>query len=116
EGNEIPKADTWVVSSRNSFNAVNKFIDQSPDTIYCVGNWMKEEFLKGETKSVIKSFENMKKLATDLVKQNFKSVLYFCGNEHRQELEEVLKKSPVKISKVITHQSRMTFPVVKNNF
>jgi len=55
-------------------------------------------------------------LVTDLMGQNFKSILYFCGEEHRQELEEGLKNSSVKISKVITHQSQMTFPVVKNSF
>jgi len=55
-------------------------------------------------------------LAADLTTQSFKSILYFCGEEHRQELEEGLKYSSVKISKVITHQSQMTFPIVKNNF
>src|SRR6185369_8057830 len=53
---------------------------------------------------------------TDLAKQNLKSVLYFCGEDHRQELEDGLKNSSTKISKVFTHQSQMTFPVVKNNF
>jgi len=116
EVDEIPKVETWVASSRNSFNAVKKFIDQAPSIIYCVGNWMKEEFIKIGTKSEIRSFENMKRLVTDLMGQNFKSILYFCGEEHRQELEEGLKNSSVKISKVITHQSQMTFPVVKNSF
>src|SRR5258706_12379685 len=72
--------------------------------------------IKNGVKSFIRSFENMKKFATDLEEQNFESILYFCGEEHRQELEEGLKNSSAKISKVITHQSQMTFPVVKNNF
>jgi uroporphyrinogen-III synthase len=116
EVKEIPKAEVWVISSRNSFESVKKFLDHEPGFIYCVGNWMKEELMKTRAKSGIKSFENMKKLATDLVKQSFKSILYFCGEEHRKELEEGLKNSLIKISKVITHQSQMTFPVVKNNF
>jgi uroporphyrinogen-III synthase len=114
--NEIPKAEAWVISSRNSFEAVKKFINKEPGVIYCIGNWVKEELIKTGAKSIIKSFENMKKLVTELAKQNFKSVVYFCGEEHRQELEEGLRGSLVKISKVITHQSQMTFPVVKNNF
>jgi len=116
EVNEILKAEAWVVSSRNSFSVVNKFIDQSPDTIYCVGSWIKKELLRAGAKSTIESFENMKNLATDLAKQSFKSILYFCGEEHRQELEEGFKNSSTKISKVITHQSQMTFPVIKNDF
>jgi len=116
EVKEIPKTEAWVISSRNSFASVKGFINQEPGIIYCVGNWVKEELIKVGAKSVVRSFENMKSLATDLAKQNLKSVLYFCGEDHRQELEEGLKNSSIKILKVITHQSQMTFPVVKNNF
>jgi len=113
---EIPKAEAWVISSRNSFGAVKKFIDQESDFIYCVGNWVKEELIKVGAKSEIRSFEKMKGLVTDLANQNFKAILYFCGEEHRQEFEEGLKNSSIKISKVITHQSQMTYPVIKSNF
>jgi len=116
EVKEILTAEAWIVSSRNSINAIKKFVDQSPGTIYCVGNWMKEELLMTGTKSVIWSFDNMKKLVTHLAGQNFKSILYFCGEEHRHELEEGLKDSSVKISKVITHKSQMMFPIIKKTF
>jgi len=52
-------------------------------------------------------------LTADLAQKDFRSVLYFCGEEHRQELEEGLKKFFAKISKVITHQSQMTFLLLK---
>jgi len=113
---EVPKAENWVVSSRNSWSAVKKFINQPPGSIHCVGHWMKEELVKTGIKSVIRSFENMKKLVSDLAERNFKTILYFCGEEHRQELEEGLKNSSAQISKAITHQSQMTYPVVKSNF
>jgi uroporphyrinogen-III synthase len=104
------------VSSRNSFNAIQKFISESPGVIYCIGNWMEEKLMKTGTKSMIRSFENMKKLTGVLLEQNVKSILYFCGEEHRQELEEGFKKYFVKISKVITHKSRMIYPTVKSTF
>jgi uroporphyrinogen-III synthase len=91
-------------------------VNQAPDSIHCVGHWMKEELVKTGIKSVIRSFENMKKLVSDLVGRNFKSILYFCGENHRRELEEGLKNSSAQISKVITHQSQMTYPAVKSNF
>ena len=116
EVREIPKAETWVISSRNSFNAVEKFINQTPPAIYCVGHWMKEELLRIGPKSAIISFENMTTVVADLVKQNFRSILYFCGENHRPELEEGLKNSSAKIFKVITHKSQMAFPLVKRNF
>jgi uroporphyrinogen-III synthase len=116
EVTEIKKADVWVVSSRNSINAVKKFIDQAPGSIYCIGKWTRDELRKTGTKSSIHSFVNMKKLAADLADKNFGSLLYFCGEEHRQDFEEGLQDSATKTSKVITHQSQMTFPVVKNTF
>ncbi len=116
EVNEIPKAEAWVVSSRNSIMVLKKLIDQAPAAIYCVGNWMKEELLKTGTKSEVRSFENMDKLATDLAGERFNSILYFCGKEHRQELEERLKNYLIKIKKVFTHQSQKTFPVIQNKF
>jgi uroporphyrinogen-III synthase len=116
EVNGIPKGEVWVVSSRNSLNTIRKFIDQAPTIIYCVGNWMKEELVKAGTKSEIRSFENMKKLAVDLSDQRFSSILYFCGEDHRHELEDALKNSSTKILKTITHQSQLTFPIIKNEF
>jgi uroporphyrinogen-III synthase len=117
EVNEIPaKTEAWIVSSRNSFAAVEKFIAQAPGLIYCVGAWVKNEIEKLEVKVAVKSFENMRAVAADLSKQNFHHVLYFCGEEHRQELEEGLKNTNIKITKVITYQSEMIFPVTKKSF
>ncbi len=117
EVTEIPlDADAWIVSSRNSFAAVKKFINEPPNVIYCVGDWAKKEIEKLNTKCKVKSFENMRSLVADLASQNFRSVIYFCGDEHRQELEAGLKNTGTKISKVITHQSTMTFPLIKKSF
>lgn len=115
--NEIPKGgDAWVVSSRNSFAAIKKFIVEAPREIFCVGEWMNEEIGKLTNQLRAKSFENMKSLAADLSKQRFKQIIYFCADEHRKDLEEGLKSTAISISKVITHKSEMTFPSVENNF
>ena len=117
EVKEIPlEADAWIVSSRNSFAVIKKFINEPPNVIYCVGDWTKKEIEKLNTKGKVKSFENMRSLVADLASQNFRSVIYFSGDEHRQELEAGLKNTSTKISKVITHKSEMTFPVLKKTF
>lgn len=117
EVKEIPtNAEAWIISSRNSFEVPKKFMTSAPQLIYCVGAWVKTEFEKLDAKVKVKSFENVKSLSVDVAKQNFKNVVYFCGDEHRQELEEGLKNTDIKISKVITHQSEMTFPVLKKAF
>jgi len=118
---KIPQSKVWVVSSRNSFEAIEKFIHQLPQFVFCIGGWVKNEIEKlnnsrpttrsGQATHV-KSFENIKSLAADLAKQNFENIIYFCGEEHRQELELGLKKSTTKILKVITHQSEMIYPVI----
>jgi uroporphyrinogen-III synthase len=117
EVKEIPvKADAWIVSSRNSFSGVEKFIEEGPQQMYCVGGWVKKEVERWSSKISVKSFESIKSLTTDLVKQNFQNVIYFCGEEHRQELEEELHNTNTKITKLITHKSEMIFPVTKNSF
>ncbi|MBI1766819.1 MAG: uroporphyrinogen-III synthase [Bacteroidetes bacterium] len=113
---EIPaRAEAWIVSSRNSMHAVKKFIDKA-SFIYCIGDWIKKEIEKLGVKITVKDFENMKSLASDLSEQNLRNVIYFCGDEHRNELKEGLKNTETKISKVVTHQSAMTFPVIRKEF
>lgn len=117
EVKEIPEnAEAWIVSSRNSYDAIKKLITSAPQHIYCVGDWIKKEVGKLGVNVKVRSFENMKSLAADLSERNLKNVVYFCGDEHRPELEEGLMNTNTKISKVITHKSEMTFPVVKKSF
>src|ERR1043165_8470980 len=75
EVNEIPAdRDPWIVSSRNSFAAVKKFISEAPQRIYCVGEWTKNEIEKLSAKVLVKSFESMEVLVGDLAKENFREV------------------------------------------
>ena len=107
--------DAWIISSRNSFSTVQRFIHQAPAFLYCVGSWMENE-LKKITSSQIKNFENMKALATTLQNQNNQRLLYFCADNHREELEQGMKGSGSVIAKVITHKSKLAYPTVKKNY
>ncbi|MBS1682465.1 MAG: uroporphyrinogen-III synthase [Bacteroidetes bacterium] len=114
---EIPHdADVWIASSRNSFEIIKKFIADAPKTFFCVGNWLKSEIEKLRKDIAVNSFSNMKSLATELSKQKLAKATYFCGEQHRQELESELKSLNISISKVITHQSEMTFPKLKTDY
>lgn len=110
------EAGAWVVSSRNSFAVLKKFITHAPQRIYCVGDWMKNEIEKLGANVSVKSYGNMKSLVSDLSKMELKKVVYLCGNDHRQELEEGLKNTVTAITKVITHESEMIFPIIKRSF
>lgn len=109
-------SDAWVISSRNSWHAVQKSIHLAPGVIYCIGNWISDALKKTPIKSEIKCFENMKTLALDISHQNFRHLLYFCGDHHRDELEMGLKNHLVTIEKVITHESRLTFPILEKSY
>lgn len=109
----VPQAsDAWIISSRNSWHTVQTFSYLAPGAIYCIGSWMSDELKKIGVKSEIKCFENMKALVLEVSHQNIRHVLYFCGDHHRDELEMGLKDRPVTIEKVITHESRLTFPIL----
>lgn len=114
---EIPdNMSAWIISSRNSWHAVARFIERAPAELYCIGNWVREQATDLPGNSVIKTFENMKSLAADLKEKNYGDALYFCGEQHRGELEEVLQGSRTTIHKVITHQSILNYPVVQGEY
>ncbi len=117
EVKEIPgKTDAWIISSRNSWKIVQEFISQTPSVIYCIGLWLQNELTKAGVPSEIKSFENMKALSADLQNQKSQHMLYFCADNHRAELGMALKNTSISITKVITHESRLAFPVLKKNY
>ena len=113
EVNELsPTSNAWIISSRNSWPVVQKFIDRAPSFIYCVGRWLPKELRKTRMSAKIADFKDMKSLVAELGKRGFQQVLYFCADNHRDELEQGLKDHPVEIIKVITHESRLTVPVL----
>jgi uroporphyrinogen-III synthase len=116
--NNLPddKADAWIISSRNSLAVVQKFILQVPPIIYCIGHWMGSELKKIFPPSQIFTYKKMKDLVVRLQKQNHKHLLYFCADNHRGELEEGLTGTPSIITKLTTHESRMTNPKLSKNY
>ncbi len=116
--NNLPdvKTEAWIISSRNSLAVVQKFILQVPPIIYCIGHWMSRELKKIFPPSQIFPYKKMKDLVEHLQKQNHKQLLYFCADNHRGELEEGLKGTPSIITKLTTHESRMTYPKLNKNY
>ena len=109
-------SDAWIISSRNSMQAVEKFKDLAPDIIYVVGEWLHEKIKALLANAKVRSYPNMKALTDELSKASIQSVLYFCADNHREDLDKGLAGSSVTISKVITHHSRETNPVLSKNY
>jgi uroporphyrinogen-III synthase len=110
------QADAWIVSSRNSLAVVQKFIAEAPAKIYCIGNWMAKELGKIFEPSRIMSFKKMSDLVGKLQKQSNQHFLYFCADNHREELEEGMQGTLSVITKIITHESRLTHPILKKDY
>jgi uroporphyrinogen-III synthase len=114
EVNEIPEADGWIVSSRNAWTVVNKFIHKAPKEIYCIGEWLKNKFQEVGVKSSIQAFYNMQSLASEVNIKKEKRYIYFCGDHHRPELFERTEK--IEIAKVIAYQSALTYPILQKKY
>ena len=110
------QADAWIVSSRNSLPVVQKFIAEAPAKIYCIGNWMAKELGKIFEPSRIMSFKKMNDLVGKLQKQSNQHFLYFCADNHREELEEGMRGSSTVITKIFTHESSLTNPILKKDY
>jgi uroporphyrinogen-III synthase len=114
--NKPPVADVWILSSRNSLLAIKEFVKQAPAQIYCIGKWVENELKSANVQSHVQSFDSMKSLAADLRNKKFNRLLYFCGDHHRQELSQALVGGPSLLTKVITHESRLTYPILKKTY
>jgi uroporphyrinogen-III synthase len=112
---EPKEADGWIISSRNSWPAVKKFVSLAPISIFCVGSWIESELKKNGVQSEIKSYNSMKLLADELPSKSLTRLLYFCGDHHRHELISGFPKNSM-LTKVITHESRLTYPILKNKY
>ena len=118
EVKELPaeKVDAWIISSRNSLPVVQKFIDQAPPYIYCIGNWMGNQLKKIFPPARILTFKKMNDLVIKLQKQSDQHLLYFCADNHREELEEGLRGTSLTLTKIITHESQLTNPILKKEY
>jgi uroporphyrinogen-III synthase len=116
EINKPQEADVWILSSRNSLLAIKEFVKQAPAQIYCIGKWVENELKNANIQSHVQRFDNMKSLAADLRNKKFSRLLYFCGDHHREELSQALVGSPSLLTKVITHESHLTYPILKKTY
>lgn len=118
EVEELPKekADGWIISSRNSMPVVQKFIEHAPTSIYCIGHWMGNQLKKIFPSGQIMTFKKMRDLVNRIQKQSGQDLLYFCADNHRAELEDGLRGTSSIVTKVITHESRLTYPVLEKNY
>lgn len=100
---------TVVFTSMNAVEAVAvEQNDHQPDwTIYCIGNTTKQLVKKyfGEESiaGIANSAAELAKLIGETTETN--EIIFFCGDQRREELPAILKKNDVTVNEIVVYQT-----------
>jgi uroporphyrinogen-III synthase len=100
---------TVVFTSRNAVEAVGAELDgYQPDwQIFCIGYATREAAEKFfQRNSITGTAATAKELADELVKKtDTDEVIFFCGDQRRNELIDVLRAADIEVNEVIVYQT-----------
>lgn len=108
-----------------SSNAVDAIVT-SPDLqktnlvwpkIFCIGHATKRAVAKhfGEA-SIAGVGDNANELAKEIVDANAREVIFFCGDQRRDELPGLLKRENVKVKEIIVYKTIATPKKIKEQY
>lgn len=94
-----------VFTSMNAVEAVAEFIlEELPNwKIYCIGNTTKQLVEKYFGKTSIAGFaDNAALLAETIVADEPAEVTFFCGNQRRNELPDILRSNDIEVDAIVS--------------
>lgn len=97
-----------VFTSMNAVEAVEEFILEELPTwkIYCIGNTTKQLVEKYFGESSIAGFaDNATLLAETIVADNPDELIFFCGNQRRDELPEILRSNDIEVDEIVVYET-----------
>ena len=97
-----------VFTSVNAVEAVAAELDgQKPDwQIFCLGNATCESVENYFGKGLISgTADNAKELATLILHSNVDEVIFFCGDQRREELPEALGENEVEVNEIVVYET-----------
>jgi uroporphyrinogen-III synthase len=99
---------TAVFTSMNAAEAVGKLISANTNwKVFCIGNTTKKIVKKifGE-KNIAGSADSADQLAEKIVDDALiKNIVFFCGDQRRDELPEKLKNNGVKVEEIVVYKT-----------
>jgi uroporphyrinogen-III synthase len=111
---------TVIFTSRNAVEAVVAELDgYRPDwEIFCIGHATQEAVEKFFHKnSIAGTAANAKELADDIVKQtDANEVIFFCGDQRRNELIDTLRAANIDVNEVIVYQTTAVPQKIDKNY
>jgi len=124
--NEVQKAlvesATVVFTSSNAVEAIAASLDL-PRTnpfrwkIFCIGQATKHSVVKYFGERLIAGVaDNAKELARAILDGNVRDIIFFCGDQRRDELPGLLRKNSVHIQEIVVYQTIATPEKVEKNY
>jgi uroporphyrinogen-III synthase len=111
---------TVVFTSVNAVEAVaTELLDLEPDwKIYCIGWATKQAAEKYFGKdSVVGMADNAKALAEVIIEEDeADEVFFFCGDQHRKELPDALRKNRIEITEIVVYQTILLPHRIERNY
>lgn len=100
---------TVIFTSMNAVEAVAHFIDYQPAgwSIYCIGTTTHELVTKYFGVSSIAGTANSAAELAHLITadRKFTEALFFCGNQRRDELPEILSSHSINVTEIIVYET-----------
>ena len=114
-GEEISRAlagaGPIVFTSSNAIEAIaSKIKDQKiPRKVFCIGYTTKRSVVKyfGEG-SIAGLASNAKELAETIRRANVNEVIFFCGDQRRDEMPDQLKINSIKVTEIVVYKTTLT--------
>jgi uroporphyrinogen-III synthase len=103
-----------VFTSVNAVGSIVTFLDQRNTSpiewkIFCIGYATRQSVVKyfGE-RSIAGEADNASELAETILDANVKEVIFFCGDQRRDELPELLRKNKIDVQEIIVYKTIVT--------
>lgn len=113
--NYLQQNITAVFTSMNAVEGVAKHLKQKPAwKIYCIGNTTKKfvtDYFGGG--AIDGTAANAEELADIIIKDNITHVIFFCGDQRRDELPDKLKQHNIIVNEVVVYHTNKT-PIAIN--
>lgn len=97
-----------IFTSMNAVEAVAENIDEQPEwNIYCIGNTTAQLIKKNFPFShIVGTADNATALAELIIKnESPEEVIFFCGDQRRNELPDLLRSHDVEVDEIIVYQT-----------
>ena len=116
--NYIQQNITAIFTSMNAVNAVAKYTKQKPNwNIYCIGNTTKKLVQNHfGANSIAGTAANAEELAEVIISEGLEQVVFFCGNQRRNELPVKLKEKNVFVDELVVYNTIETPVLLSKNY